>query len=220
MTNIPLERIGVIPTGSYFGPAGEDLDGDGVPDTLIRMFGGGWADTGPGAAGSNNLWLEYLNEDGEYLEYSSAAGSALIPTTLAIIGCPGSLTKQHFEPIMKDLTAWYVDEALDPPEKLEHTIIDDADWPDPSLVDMTKQNEDQVISFNIGRTFSSPPVTEQVTVSLKVHLICPEAGDLPECGDGMEGSFEDITWGYPTPADQASTDPDAWNVGLWVCDEE
>ena len=59
MTNIPLERIGVIPTGSYFGPL-PDSDGDGEPDysdTFPRFFGepppGEWE-----KVGSEDLWME------------------------------------------------------------------------------------------------------------------------------------------------------------------
>ncbi len=61
MTNIPLERIGVIPTGSYFGPI-PDEDGDGVPDygDILPLFHG----TPPPDAsewdkkGTEDLWME------------------------------------------------------------------------------------------------------------------------------------------------------------------
>ena len=61
MTNIPLERIGVIPTGSYFGPIPDD-DGDGVPDgadPFPKFFG----NPPPEASewdkkGTEDLWME------------------------------------------------------------------------------------------------------------------------------------------------------------------
>jgi hypothetical protein len=61
MTNIPLERIGIIPTGSYFGPI-PDEDGDGTPDygdVFPRFFG----DPPPEASewdksGTEDLWME------------------------------------------------------------------------------------------------------------------------------------------------------------------
>lgn len=62
MTNISLERIGVIPTGSYFGPL-PDQDGDGIPDDLDPLpgfFGSSYPE-GTSAwdkLGTEDLWME------------------------------------------------------------------------------------------------------------------------------------------------------------------
>jgi len=220
MTNIPLERIGTIPTGSYFGPAGADLDGDGTPDIFdpfIKMFGGDWPDAAEGASGDNNLWMEYTSDSGEVMEYSADAGGSVIPDTLYFIDCPGSIDSSDFDPIMENLTAHYVNYTADPPVEVDFTSNIVA--PVQSDVDLTKQNEDQFVPITVERSFTDPSVLS-VTVYLKVHIVCPDEGDLPECGDELDGDFEEITYGYPTAADETTTDPAALDASLWVCDDD
>lgn len=220
MTNIPIDKIGTIPTGSYFGPVGPDSDGDGVPDIFdptFDIFGGDWPQAGAGAAGSNNLWMEYLNESGDYMQYDSTAGGALIPDTLYFIDCPSSIDSGDFDPIMSNLTAHYVDTTVDPHNQVDYTS--NIVTPSPSDVDLTIQNADQLIPITVERSFTDPSVLS-VTVYLKVHIVCPDEGDLPECGDELDGDFDEVTYGYPTAADETTTDPAALDAGLWVCDED
>ena len=151
------------------------------------------------------------------MEYSAEAGGSLIPDTLYFIDCPGSIDSSDFDPIMENLTAHYVNYDADPPVEVDFTANIVA--PVQSDVDLTIQNADQFVPITVERSFTDPAVLS-VTVYLKVHIVCPDEGDLPECGDELDGDFEEITYGYPTAADETTTDPAALDASLWVCDDD
>ncbi len=220
MTNIPLERIGVIPTGSYFGPVDmTDGDGDGIPDiadTNPLDYDMGAPDTSlaePDAIGTNQLWLEYDNGTEEKIEYDSEEGMGVIPDTIVFLpneagDCAGSLTEADFDPLMQMLTAHYVDESTTPPTKgnfeIDHSLHDD--------VNMLITNATQIMELTVSRTYGMS-LTETVKVGIPVLIYCPDT-TTPPTGDFLEGSFGTSEYTYPCDED-ICIDPECWDAELW-----
>ena len=110
MTNISLERIGVIPTESYFGPV-IDQDGDGIPDGLdmFSTYAGMPSTTNPSPIGSSDLWLEYDDGEGGVLIYDENTLETSLPNTLYLPDCQMTFEQVDIQPMMDNLKAYYKD---------------------------------------------------------------------------------------------------------------
>lgn len=119
MTNIPLARIGVIPTGSYVGPI-PDEDGDGEPDygdMLPRFFGQAPSGSSPWEkVGSEDLWMEI----------SGSTEFSLDPVTYYL----GEFIGDDYPLLYPGLEAYYVNvdgDLIDYTENIESPVQADFD---------------------------------------------------------------------------------------------
>jgi hypothetical protein len=202
MTNIPLERIGVIPTGSYVGPI-PDSDGDGEPDyadllPLFGTFGVPYPGINPNPVGSTDLWLEYDDGEGGVLIYDEETEETLLPHVLYLNDCPTSIQNSDLDPVMNNLSAFYINEQGET-EELE------ISYPDLNLIDLLDQNTDQKIPVSVSRTVIGGD-TITITVYMTVHLVCIVPG-LPTTGYDLEGDTNPEVHDYPTNPDDVTIDP-------------
>ena len=208
MTNIPLERIGMIPTGSYFGPV-PDADGDGTPDEfdLYKTFAGDYDGTNPAPVGSSELWLEYDDGVGGTLVYDQESEETGLPNTLYMPdNCQTTFEQEDIEPAMQYLSAYYIDELG---VQQEQTILD----PDLSGVNILDRNVDQTIPITVERTTLGGD-TVSVTVYLTVHFPCI-AESTPTTGYELEGDDGPEVFGYPSTPEDTSMDPDDLGFGFY-----
>ena len=208
MTNIPLERIGVIPTGSYFGPL-PDSDGDSEPDfadefPLWGTFGIPYPGTNPNPVGSTDLWLEYDDGEGGILVYDEETKNTSLPHVLYLNDCPTSIQNSDLDPILDNLSAFYInDEGVT--EEIE------ISYPDLNLIDLLDQNADQTIPVTVSRTVIGGD-TIVITVYMTIHLICIVPG-ITTTGYSFTGGGGG-TFNYPTDPDDISLDPSDNNYEL------
>ena len=209
MTNIPLERIGVIPTGSYFGPI-PDIDGDGVPDyqeePLLRTFGGEYDGDNEAPFGDPELWMEYDDGGGGVLVYNHGEERAEVPNTLYLLSCPGSITDSDLDPVMQNLSAFYEDDS-----GVTQSLA--VPYPDLSLIDLiNKKNQDQYIPVTVERSVLGGD-TISVTVHIIVHQVCEVEG-VQTTGIDLEGETGDEEYDFPTNTSEVPTSPEDYNMQL------
>jgi hypothetical protein len=208
MTIIPLERIGVIPTGSYFGPI-QDADEDGVPDEfdLYKTFAGEYSGSNPAPIGDSDLWLEYDDGVGGVLVYDSNSGNTDLPNTLYIPdNCQMTFGQEDIQPMMNNLSAYYIDSEE---TQQEQAILD----PDLSSVSILNRNVDQTVPITVERT-SLGGETVSVTVYLAVHFPCI-AESTPSTGYELDGDDSSESFGYPSTPESTSMDPDDLGYGFY-----
>ena len=202
MTNIPLERIGVIPVSTPAGPMPDD-DGDGVPDEfdpdfLFGTFSSPYPGNNPLPVGTTELWLEYDDGEGGVLVYDEETGEVSLPHVLYLNDCPTSIQNSDLDPVMNNLSAFFIN---DEGQTVELEII----YPDFSLINLLNQNTDQKIPVSVSRTNISQD-TVTVTVYMTVHLVCIVPG-LTTTGYDLEGNTDTEEYEHPTNSDEISIDP-------------
>ncbi len=195
MTNIPVERMGVIPSGSPAGPM-PDLDGDGIPDgadPFTRFF----ADKPPGsspwdAIGSDDLWMEI----------SGSQTFSLDPVTYYL----GEYIHDYWPVLYPGLEAYY----LNP----DNVIIDYTE-----NIQSPVQSEFNLINTNIPDTYianykvlkedpNNPGQNIEVLVPRQFIVLAVTKPPEPIPTYLMEPSslFEPMTFQGPTDLDDLNLD--------------
>ena len=208
MTTIPLERIGIIPTGSYFGPI-PDADGDGVPDysDLFKTYGGPYEGVNPSPVGDSELWLEYDDGAGGFLNYDKNTGNTNLPNTLYIPdNCQNTFELEDIQPIMDNLSAYYND---------GDGVQQEMSIPNPDLssVVITDRNVDQQVPITVERTTLGDE-TVSITVYFTVNFPCIEES-AATTGYELEGNDDLETYENPTTLDDTTMDPDDLGYGFF-----
>jgi len=202
MTNIPLERMGVIPDLGSAGPI-PDQDGDGVPDEfdpnfLFGTFGVPYPGDNPLPVGTTELWLEYDDGEGGTLVYDEETEETSLPHVLYLNDCPTSIQNSDLDPVMNNLSAFFVNDEGQT-EELE------ISYPNLNLINLLDQNKDQKIPVSVSRT-SIGGDTITVTVHMTVHLVCIVPG-LTTTGYDLEGNTDTEEYEHPTNPNETSIDP-------------
>ena len=207
MTNISLERIGAIPTGSYFGQV-IDQDGDGVPDWAdqFKTYAGEPATANPSPIGSSDLWLEYDDGEGGVLIYDENTFDTSLPNTLYLPDCQKTFEQVDIQPMMDNLKAYYKDSE---DVQQEMVILD------PSLgsVIILNRNVNQAIALTVARTTIGDEIVS-VTVYLAVHFICI-VESAPTTGYELEGDFGSELLDNPSTLDSTTMDPVDLDTGFY-----
>jgi hypothetical protein len=208
MTTVSLARIGIIPTGSYYGPV-PDADEDGIPDEFdaYKTFAGEYSGSNPAPVGDSDLWLEYDDGVGGVLIYDKNTETNNLPNTLYIPdNCQMTFEQEDIQPIMDNLNAYYIDSGG---VQQEQTILD----PDLDGVNILNRNVDQTVSITVERTTLGGE-TVSITVYFKVHFPCI-AESTPAVGYELEGDDDAETYSYPSTPESTTMDPDDLGFGFY-----
>ena len=171
MTNIPIQRIGAIPASPAAGDI-EDLDGDGVPDwaDLFETYAGPYNGSNPSPIGDTNLWMEYDDGAGNFLEFNENEDGKQTPR-IAIGTCISSLSFGDIKTKFDNLKAYYEENGAPVELTIPQPSQDDIN----NYIDLTKQNVDQFLPITVERAIGDGN-TASVTVNMVIHLVCPPDG--------------------------------------------
>ena len=195
MTNISVERMGVIPSGSPAGPM-PDLDGDGTPDhadSFTRFFGDKPPDSSPwDAIGSDDLWMEI----------SGSQTFSLEPVTYYL----GEYIHDYWPVLYPGLEAYYLNpdnviinytENIQSPVQSEFSLIN-TNIPDTYIANYKVSKEDP----------NNPGQNIQVLAPIQFIVLQITEPPSPTLTYQMEpfSLFEPMTFQGPTDLDDLNLD--------------
>lgn len=201
MTNIPIQRIGAIPASPAAGDI-PDLDGDGVHDKFddFTTYAGPYNGSNPSPIGDTNLWMEYDDGAGNFLEFNENEDGRQTPR-IAIGMCITSLSFSNIETMFNNLKAYYEENGA----IVEFTIPQPSQTLINSSIDLTKQNEDQFLPITVERSYGDGN-TASVTINMVIHLVCPPDGATTTPTILMEIDGEPETFKHGATNDDINTD--------------